>query len=97
MEYIKDSDYEYIKNKYHDTAKPFDSFQRFISHAEIFDESTGLAPEEIIAGIKENDKKYEKLSRHIRKAQALKFVLKKTRISCDKRDRFPLFALLTGL
>ena len=30
MEYIKNEDYAYIINKYHDNNKPFDSFQRFI-------------------------------------------------------------------
>lgn len=89
MEYIKERDYDYIKNKYHDTTKPFDTFQRFICHEEIFDESTGLSPKEIIDGIWENDKKYAKLSHPVRKAQALKFVLENTRISCDERDRFP--------
>lgn len=89
MEYIKNEDYEYIKNKYHDTAKPFDTFSRFICHEEIFDESTGMSPKDIIDGIWENDKKYENMPHPIRKSQALKFVLENTRIRCDKRDIFP--------
>ena len=35
MKYVKDRDYEYIINKYHDTAKPFDPFTRFIRQAEV--------------------------------------------------------------
>ena len=36
MKYIKDRDYEYIKNKYHDTSKSFNPFDRYIRHDEIF-------------------------------------------------------------
>ncbi|MBQ8525645.1 MAG: hypothetical protein IJ460_02840 [Clostridia bacterium] len=89
MEYIKNEDYDYIKNKYHDSAKPFDTFARFVCHEEIFDENTGLSPKDIIDGIWENDKKYENLPHPVRKAHAVRFVLENTRISCDKRDRFP--------
>ncbi len=89
MKYIKLKDYEYIINKYHDTSKPFDPFNRFVRHDEIFALDTGMDPEEILEGIWENDKQYENLSHYVRKARAFEFVLKNTRISCDSRDIFP--------
>ena len=90
MYYIKNEDYEYIKNKYHDSSKPWkNDSNRFICNEGLFDEKTGLSPEEVIAGIWENDKKYENLPHPVRKARAFEFVLKNTRISCDARDRFP--------
>ncbi|MBO5223085.1 MAG: hypothetical protein J6C23_01040 [Clostridia bacterium] len=89
MIYIKDADYEYISNKYHDTKKPFDPFMRYIRRDEIFDENTGMNGDDIKQGIFENDKKYEHLPHCIRKARGLEFVLKNTRISCDSRDIFP--------
>ena len=55
MEYVKDIDYEYIKNKYHDSTKPFNPFQRFIRHDEIFATETGLNGDEIIKKILEED------------------------------------------
>ena len=58
MIYIKDSDYEYISNKYHDTKKPFNSFVRYIRRDEIFDESTGRNGDDIKNVIFENDKQY---------------------------------------
>ena len=89
MQYINDADYKYITNKYHDATKPFDSFARFIRRDEIFSENSGMAPDDIIAGILENDEKYLEYSHPVRKARALEYVLKNTRISCDTRDIFP--------
>lgn len=89
MQYIHDKDYEYISNKYHDTSKPFDPFFRFIRRDEIFSPDTGMDPDDIIAGIRENDALYQTLPHCIRKARAFEYVLKNTRISCDPRDIFP--------
>ena len=89
MKYIKEQDYQYIMNKYHDITKPYDSMQRFIRHDEIFDAESGMAPDQIYAGIYENDKQFAHLSHPVRKARALAFILKNTRISCDVRDIFP--------
>ena len=94
MKYINSLDYEYIINKYHDASKPFDGHNRFTRNDGIFSESSGKSPEEILSGIEENDKKYEKHSHPIRKARALEFVLKNTRISCDKRDIFPALNMI---
>ena len=89
MEYIKDVDYEYILNKYHDASKPFNSFARFIRRDEIFSAETGMDGNEIKENILLEDKKIEHLPHPIRKAKAFAFVLANTRISCDNRDRFP--------
>ncbi len=89
MKYIRQADYDYIINKYHDTAKPFDPHKRFIRRDELFSPDTGLDPEEILVGITENDRQYASLPHAIRKARGMEYVLKNTRISCDKRDIFP--------
>ncbi len=81
MKFIKDCDYEYIKSKY--PAKRFDRKD------EIFSPDSGMAPEDIIAGIIENDALYTEFPHPVRKARALEYVLKNTRISCDERDIFP--------
>ncbi len=89
MEYVKQTDYEYIINKYHDAAKPFDALKRFIRRDDLFSPDTGLDPEEILAGITERDDRICDLPTPIRKARALHYVLENTRISCDSRDVFP--------
>ncbi|MBR3715457.1 MAG: hypothetical protein IKM18_06070 [Clostridia bacterium] len=94
MQYINQQSYEYIKNKYHDTGKPFDPYKRFIRHDEIFSPDSGMAPEDIIEGITENDAIYAELSHPVRKARALEYVLKNTRISCDGRDIFPAINMI---
>ena len=89
MKYIAQSDYDYITNKYHDVKKPFNSLRRFIRRDELFSEDSGMAPQDILDGIIENDKKIIDLPHPIRKAKALAYVLKNTRIACDPRDIFP--------
>ena len=89
MEYIKNCDYHYIMNKYHDQEKPFDSHNRFVRHDAIFDEATGMDPDKIIAGIWEQDDRLKDLSHPVRKAKAFQYILENTRIACDKRDIFP--------
>ncbi|MBQ8311361.1 MAG: hypothetical protein IJX80_10165 [Clostridia bacterium] len=81
MEYIKQADYDYIINKYHP--------DRFARHDEIFSPDSGMDGEEILGGILENDKHFSHLAHPIRKAQAVAYVLKNTRIRCDVRDPFP--------
>ena len=71
MKYIKARDYEYIINKYHDTTKPFDPFTRFIRRDEIFSADTGMAPDDILSGLAENEKCNKALPRPVRKALAL--------------------------
>lgn len=89
MEYIANTDYEYISNKYHDSSKPFDGHARFIRRDEIFDKDSGLDGDEILKGIVEKDKRISHLPHPVRKARAFEYVLKNTKISCDSRDIFP--------
>lgn len=42
-------DRTYLENKYHDTSKPFNPFERMAYHGYAFDETTGLDDE----GVKE--------------------------------------------
>jgi hypothetical protein len=58
MQYINQQSYEYIKNKYHDTKKPFDPHIRFIRHDKIFSPDSGMAPNDIICGIMKSDESY---------------------------------------
>ncbi len=81
MKYIKDCDYEYIKNKY--------PINRFGRKDENFSADSGMSPDDIIAGIMENDAHYAQFLNPVKKARALEYVLKNTRISCDERDIFP--------
>ncbi|MBO5051766.1 MAG: hypothetical protein J6D31_06155 [Clostridia bacterium] len=94
MKYINQQDYEYIMNKYHDVSEPFDGHNRFLRHDEIFSSDSGLVPESILVGIVDNDKQYKSLPHPIRKARALEYVLKNTRISCDERDIFPTINMI---
>ena len=89
MKYIRQCDFEYIINKYHDASKPFDGYARFIRRDMLFTPEAGMAPEDILAGIWENDILYQDLPHSIRKARALEYVLKNTRVSCDTCDIFP--------
>lgn len=96
--------FDYIKGKYHDenaTKESFDSthrgthiFKRFTRRDDIFDESTGLPADEITAGILAEDAKSRDLPHSVRKANALAYVLKNTRISCDPRDIFPVINMV---
>ncbi len=89
MKYITPESYKYIINKYHDTKKPFDPHKRFLRQDELFSPESGADPDYILENIRKNDEQYSHLPHAIRKARALEFILKNTRISCDARDRFP--------
>ena len=94
MKYINQADYDYIMNKYHDQDAPFNPLKRFVRNDKIFEASDGMEPEQLLAGILENDKIYQSLPHSIRKAHALEYVLKNTRISCDRRDIFPALNMI---
>ena len=89
MEYVKDCDYKYIMNKYHRQDQPFNAHRRFVRHDEYFSPASGLSPEEIYAGIRQQDMRYAHCPHVVRKAHAFAYILGNTRISCDKRDLFP--------
>ena len=63
MEYLLNEEYDYIMNKYHDQAKPFNPLRRFVRNDSIFDESTGLDAEHILNTIMVNDENYKHLPR----------------------------------
>ena len=89
MEYICDRDLAYIKNKYHDTTKPYDHFQRFILNDGIYDPATGLDGESMCRLVREEDAKIAHLPHSLRKARAFRLVLENTRLDTDPRDYFP--------
>lgn len=90
MEFIKNSDYDYIMNKYHLQSEPFNTMNRFIRNDSVFDNNSGMNGDDIIAELKRLDEEIlNKLPVPIRKAKGVEFVLKHTRISCDSRDIFP--------
>ena len=86
---IKDESYEYIMHKYADDPQSIVSRSRFVRQDKIFDPKTGLDGDLIISELRKIDENDKKLSHTVRKARALEFVLKNTRISCDSRDIFP--------
>ena len=89
MDYISPRDYDYIKNKYHDSKKPWDGTRRFIRKDELFSKETGIDADEICKRVMEQDEQLKDFPHPIRKARALEFILENTRISCDFRDRYP--------
>ncbi len=89
MKYIKPNDYDYIMQKYNKETQ-----NRFMRCDDLFSEDSGMAPDLILSGLKENDKLCSAESRPVRKARAMEFVLKNTRISCDARDRYPAINMI---
>lgn len=85
MYYVKDSDYEYIMSKYNNE----DSNRRFVRKDDIFSEKTGMDGDKIKEEILVRDENHKDLPHSVRKALAFDFILKNTRIACDKRDKFP--------
>lgn len=94
MEYINNKDFNYIMNKYHDSSKPFNSFNRFIRRDEIFSDVTGMDGEKIKEEIICRDEKIKHMPHPVRKAKAFEYVLENTRISCDSRDIFPAINMI---
>ncbi|MBE7053841.1 MAG: hypothetical protein E7391_06165 [Ruminococcaceae bacterium] len=94
MEYIKNKDYDYIMNKYHDQTKEFDPYNRFIRHDDIFSDETGMDADKIKEEIIYRDKEIKHLPHPIRKAKAFEFILEKTKISCDSHDIFPAINMI---
>lgn len=88
MEYIKEKDYDFIMNKYHDKST-VETFSRFIANEKIFDSSTGLSSEQIQAYIPVIEEKYSDRPHSIIKARAFEYILDNTRILSDARDIFP--------
>lgn len=90
MQYIKPCDYEYIRNKYADASLPQRaSHLRFSRRDGLFAEESGLAGEVIREELRKMAQEITDVPHSLRKANAVAFVLKNTRIACDVRDRFP--------
>ena len=94
MEYIKNKDYDYIMNKYHNASQPFDGHSRFIRKDDIFSDDTGMDGDKILEEILRRDEEIKHLSHPVRKAKAFEFVLENTKISCDSRDIFPAINMI---
>lgn len=88
MKYIKKCDYDYITNKYHDTAEPFDGYDRMAYHGHDYDSATGLTDEEIKSGLIALSERYEGAPHPVSKARAVEYVLKNTRIEVSENDYF---------
>jgi len=90
MEYIKANDYDYIINKFHHKDLLMnEKTNRFIRNDSLFDDESGLPANVIKEQILVRDKKISYLPHPVRKAEAFAYILKNTRISCDKRDPYP--------
>ncbi len=94
MEYIKNKDYDYIMNKYHDASQPFDGHSRFIRRDELFSNDTGMDGDKIREELVRRDEEIKHLSHPVRKAKAFEFILENTKISCDSRDIFPAINMI---
>ncbi len=94
MEYIHDTDYAYITEKYRDLTNRSHTSNRFVRNDALFAESTGLTSDEILEGIRKQDSTLTHLSHPVRKAKAFAYVLEHTRINCDSRDRFPAIHMI---
>lgn len=94
MEYIKEKDYDFIINKYHDSTKPFNPFRRFVRRDEIFVEENGLDGEKILEELVKRDEEIKDLPHPVRKAKAFAYVLENTKIVCDPRDKFPAINMI---
>ena len=94
MEYIKNKDYDYIMNKYHNASQPFDGLSRFIRKDDIFSDDTGMDGDKIREEIVRRDEEIKHLSHPVRKAKAFEFILENTKISCDSRDIFPAINMI---
>ncbi len=77
-----------IENKYHNASEPFNAYLRFNYRGYDMDPSTGMAEDEICAGLKELDKTIAHLPHPVAKAKAIQYVLENTRIDISENDWF---------
>lgn len=82
MTYVSEQDYAYIYGEKYPAI-------RFSRRDDAFSADSGMAPQDVLAGILKNDDRLMNEPHPVRKAYALAYVLENTRISCDERDRFP--------
>lgn len=89
MNYISSEDREFIENKYHDTQKPFDPFERFKYHGKVTEYSEGLDDSEMRIQMDRFYKEGKGRDRALVKAEAFAFVLDNAKISVSDKDYFP--------
>jgi formate C-acetyltransferase len=83
-------DRKFIEGKYHKVDEPFNPYKRKAYHGWDCPESTGLSVDDIKNGLVQIAEEYKNQSHEVRKARAIEYVLKNTRIDISEHDYFPL-------
>lgn len=83
-----EKDKSVIENKYHDTKKPFDPYNRMAYHGYAFDTATGMEDDEIIENLRRKKGEWADLPHSVAKAYAVKYVLEHTKIDVNESDWF---------
>lgn len=81
-------DRNYLENKYHNTALPFDPFARMYYHGYEYDETTGLNDENMHIGLENLYNQIYNEPHAIIKAKCFAFVLDNMRIDVNSHDYF---------
>ena len=82
------NDRYYIERKYHDPAKPFNSYARWNYHGYDYDSSTGMNDEELQAGLRVLKEQIKDEPRPLQKAKLFAYVLDNARIDVNEHDYF---------
>ncbi|MGN1121145.1 MAG: pyruvate formate lyase family protein [Eubacteriales bacterium] len=84
-----EQDRTYLENKYHDTSKPFDPYNRMAYHGYEYDPATGMTDEQIREGLRTLCKTETAALPHpVAKAKAFAYILEHTRIDINEHDYF---------
>lgn len=83
-----EQDRNYLENKFHDTSKPFNPFERMNYNGYDYDPATGLSTAEIKEGLKRVAQEQAGLSHEVQKARAIEYVLQNSRIDLSEHDYF---------
>lgn len=86
-----DKDRPFIENKYHNTGKPFDAYNRMKYHGWPRNESTGLSDGEILKKLEILEKDTKTLPHAVSKALAVKCVLDNASVDINEHDYFVYF------
>ncbi|MBO5052371.1 MAG: hypothetical protein J6D31_09255 [Clostridia bacterium] len=86
--YLPEEDRKTIENKYHKTDEAFDSMNRMAYHGYAYDAATGMADEEIKAGLASLAASMQGEGHPIIKARMVEYVLDHTRIDINEHDYF---------
>lgn len=88
MQYISDTDRQYIENKYHRQDEPFNPYSRFGYHGYEYDPSTGLDDDEMSHALKALADETKGMDHALAKANGFAFVLDHARIDVSPKDWF---------